>query len=174
MTDNNRNLYYLDELPDYKVADDYCDVNGWDVKDNDNRTIGKVDNLLVSKKDERVVYLDVEVDKSLIEDGFNTFQVPASDGVHGFVNKDGSDHLIVPIGMVILDEDKKCVLTNEIDYNTFTKAGRFKKGEPIDRNYEFKLFKHYVRVDSLDEATWDDKFYSRKEFDNNIRRRNSQ
>jgi hypothetical protein len=34
-----------------------------DVKDANNRIIGKVDHLLVNKTAERVVYLDVEVDK---------------------------------------------------------------------------------------------------------------
>ncbi|MBF0234635.1 MAG: photosystem reaction center subunit H, partial [Desulfamplus sp.] len=73
-------------------------------------------NLLVNKKAERVVYLDVEVDESLIEVGYNTYHVSASDGVHGFLNKDGDEHLIVPIGMVTLNQEQKKVLTNQIDY----------------------------------------------------------
>jgi predicted RNA-binding protein (virulence factor B family) len=78
------------------------DVRGWDVKDANNRTIGKVDHLLVNKIAERVVYLDVEVDELLIEDGHNTYQTKVSDGVHQFLNKDGENHLIIPIGMAIL------------------------------------------------------------------------
>jgi hypothetical protein len=62
MTDTNKNLFNLDELSGYKVAENYSDVRGWDVKDANNRTIGKVDHLLVNKTAERVVYLDVEVD----------------------------------------------------------------------------------------------------------------
>jgi len=45
MTDTNKNLFNLDELSDYKVANDYSDVRGWQVKDANNRTIGKVDHL---------------------------------------------------------------------------------------------------------------------------------
>jgi ribosomal 30S subunit maturation factor RimM len=77
MKDNNKNLYYLHELSEYKVADDYADVRDWEVIDADKRTIGKVDGLLVSKEADRVVYLDVEVDTSLIEDGHETYVVPA-------------------------------------------------------------------------------------------------
>ena len=58
MTDTNKNLFNLDELSGYKVADDYSDVRGWDVKDANDRIIGKVEHLLVNKIAERVVYLE--------------------------------------------------------------------------------------------------------------------
>ncbi|MCK9281637.1 MAG: PRC-barrel domain-containing protein [Melioribacteraceae bacterium] len=170
MPDKNKNLYYLEDLPDYKVASDYHDVRGWDVIDAENRTIGKVTNLLVNKHLERVVYLDVEVDKSLIEIGYKTYQVPASEGVHGFLNEDGDDHLIVPIGMVNLDKEQKKVLTNQINYNTFAKAKRFNSGSAIDRDYEFMLFRHYTSNDAIDLAIIDEEFYNRKEFDNSLNR----
>jgi hypothetical protein len=67
MTDTNKNLFNLDELSGYKVAKNYNDVRVWDGKDANNRIIGKVDHLLVNKSAERVVYLDIEVDTTLIE-----------------------------------------------------------------------------------------------------------
>ena len=147
MADDNKDLFYLEELSDYKVASDYPDVRGWDVIDADNSTIGNVTNLVVSKKDERVVYLDVEVDKALIEAGY-TQQAPAGGGVHGLLNKEGEDHLIIPVGMVSLDEDRKKVLTDRIDYNTFAGARRFRKGAAIDRGYEAALLRHYRGEDT--------------------------
>ncbi|PKP19415.1 MAG: photosystem reaction center subunit H, partial [Bacteroidetes bacterium HGW-Bacteroidetes-22] len=39
-TDTKKNLFKLDELSGYKVAENYSDVRGWDVKDANNRTIG--------------------------------------------------------------------------------------------------------------------------------------
>jgi len=170
MSENEKNLYYLEELSDYKVASDYYDVRGWDVMDAENRTIGKVTNLLVNLQEERVVYLDVEVNPTLIEFGYKTYQVPASDGVHGFLNKDGEEHLIVPIGMISLDTEEKTVLTDQIDYNTFAKAKRFKSGTSINRDREFYFFHHFVRDDKTDVATMDEDFYKRKEFDNNLKR----
>jgi sporulation protein YlmC with PRC-barrel domain len=166
MSDEKKNLYYLEELSDYKVASDYYDVRGWDVIDAENRTVGKVTNLLVNKQAERVVYLDVEVNKSLIEVGYNTYQVPASDGVHGFLNKDGDEHLIVPIGMVNLNKEQKKVITNQIDYNTFAKARRFNKVSDIDSDYELTLFRLYIGDDTIDITIMDKGFYNRKEFVN--------
>ncbi|MDT3739114.1 MAG: PRC-barrel domain-containing protein [Candidatus Kapabacteria bacterium] len=166
MSDNNKNLYYLDELSDYQVASDYCDVIGWEVIDANNRAIGKVDRLLVNKKTERVVYLDVEVDTTLIEDEHNTYQVPVSEGVHEFLNEDGEDHLIIPIGMASLDEENERVLTNQIDYSTFAKTSRFKKGTDINSEYELKVLRQYSGDNAIDNDTYDDRFYDRKEFEN--------
>ncbi len=175
MSDNNKNLYYLDELSDYKVASDDCDVRGWKVKDADNRTIGKVDDLLVNKKAERVVYLDVDVDKSLLEDGDDTDEIPAMDGAYGFMNKDGDNHLIIPIGMIRLDEENKNVVANGIDFRTFAKIKRFSKGTIIDADYELSVYRHYVRDNTIDDSTIrDDRFYNRKEFNNSFHRNNTE
>ena len=166
MSDKNKNLYYLEELTDYKVASGYYDVRGWEVIDAENHTIGKVTNLLVNKKAERVVYLDVEADESLIAFGYKAYHASVSHGEHGFLNKDGDEHLLVPIGMVNLNTELKKVLTNQIDYNTFVKARRFNRGAEIDRDYELFLFRHYIHDDTINLAILDDGFYNRKEFEN--------
>lgn len=168
MSNNDKNLYYLEELPDYQVESGYYDVRGWEIIDAENRSVGKVTNLLVNKNTERVVYLDVEVNQSLIEVGYETFQVSASEGVHGFLNKDGDEHLIVPIGMVSLNTEEKKVLINKIDYNTFAKAMRFNKGTAINSDYELNLFHHYTGKNAVDLTIIDNKFYLRKEFDSSL------
>ena len=165
MKDKNKNLYYLHELSDYKVADDYADVRDWEVIDADNRTIGKVEGLLVSKAAERVVYLGIEVDASLIKAGHETYAAPANKGVHEFLNADGENHLIIPIGMVTLDEDNKKVHSKQIDYSTFTKTKRFKNGAYLERSYELMILPHYFPGNNFDEESGsDNEFYNRKEF----------
>ncbi len=171
MSDNKKNLYYLEDLSDYKVASDYHDVRGWDVIDAENRYVGKVTNLLVNKQAERVVYLDVEVDKSLIEAGYETYKIPASKGVHGFLNNDGDDHLIIPIGMATLNVEEEKVLTDQIDSSTFAKARRFSSGSTIDHDYELALFRHFNSDNATDLAIIDDDFYKRNEFDNSLHRK---
>lgn len=171
MTDTNKNLFNLDELSGYKVAENYNDVRGWDVKDANNRTIGKVDHLLVNKLAERVVYLDVEVDETLIEEGFNTYQNRASDGVHEFLNKDGENHLIIPIGMAIIDNNKKLVNTSQIDSSSFAKAKRFRKGDDIDFEYELNTIRHYRGDNTIQSSNSIDGFYNREEFNNTFHKR---
>ncbi len=168
---NEKNLYYLDELSDYQVASDDCDVRGWEVKDADNRTVGKVENLLVSKKAERVVYLDVAVNQDLIEEGHKTYEVPVSEGAHEFLDRDGDDHLILPIGMVTLDEENETVLTNEINYKTFAKTNRFSKGTAINRVYEIALMRNYIPSNIVEPSAMSDDFYGGKAFENTLSRK---
>lgn len=171
MSEHIKNLFYLEDLPDYEVASDYCDVRDWDVLDIDYRSIGKVSHLLVNKIAERVVYLDVEVNKTLIDESYDTFQVPASEGIHGFLNKEGDDHLIIPIGMVILDEEKKHVIVTRVNYATFSKARRFNRIAFIDPDYESVLYRHYIGDDSKEKLEIDEEFYKRKEFENSLRKK---
>ena len=166
MTDTKKNLFNLDELSGYKVAENYSDVRGWEVKDANDRIIGKVDHLLVNKIAERVVYLDVEVDSTLIEDGHNTYQAAAEKGVHEFLNKEGENHLIIPIGMVIIDEENKLVTTNQIDRSTFAKIKRFKKGDVLDFGYELEVVRNYRGDNTIHSSDDVEGFYDREEFNN--------
>jgi hypothetical protein len=174
MTDTNKNLFNLDELSGYKVADSYHDVRGWDVKDANNRTIGKVDHLLVNKIAERVVYLDVEVDPALIEEGHNTYQTPVSEGVHSFLNEDGENHLIIPIGMAVIDDENKVVHTNQIDSSTFAKTKRFKKGDDLDFGYELNVVRHYRGDETIQSSNAVDGFYDREEFKNSFHKKDEE
>lgn len=165
MSENHKNLYYLDELSDFKVASDDSDVRGWEVKDADNRTVGTVDRLLANKETKRVVYLDIEVDKSLIEAGHEVYDKSANEGTHEFINKEGENHLIIPIGLVRLDKENEKVLTDEIDHSTFAKTKRFGKGAKLDRKYEVTVIEQYFPENKIDEDDInDDRFYNRQEF----------
>lgn len=166
MTKEEKHLYNLDELSDYKVASDDPDVRGWNVRDTDNRVIGKVDSLLVNKTARRVVYLDVEVDKSIIDAKHDPYARSTNPEISQFVNKDGENHVIVPIGMVNLAPNEKTVHANGIDHRTFAQTKRFRKGDPLNRQYEAQVLDSYSRDNLPPETVYgDEDFYERKEFD---------
>ncbi|MDT0643254.1 hypothetical protein RM553_10480 [Zunongwangia sp. F363] len=141
----HKHLYHFSELSDYKISKHDPDVRGWSVKDRDNRVIGKVDNLLVNKDLERVVYLDVEVDSTIIEANHDPYGTPANENVHEFINKEGENHVIIPIGMVGFNKDQKYVYTDTIDYQTFAETKRYRSGTNIERHYEDNVLKSYKR-----------------------------
>jgi sporulation protein YlmC with PRC-barrel domain len=145
MTEHKKHLYYMNELSDYKISDGSPDVRGWDVKDFDNRVVGKVDNLLVNPDAGRVVYLDVEVDKTIIDAKHDPYGRPSHVEVREFVNKDGENHIIVPIGLVDLNTDSNYVYTDIIDHRTFSETKRYRKGENVDREYEVQVLDSYGR-----------------------------
>ena len=174
-TENNtgdnkeRNLYYLHELSDYKVSDSDKDVRGWPVKDRDGIYIGTVDNLMISKEDERVVYLDVELDEEIIKNDHKPYARPADEGVHDFLNKEGENHVIIPVGMVKLDTEEEMVNTPEISVQIFSETKRIERGSLIDRHYETNVLDSYNRgsqVDFSKEERKDDNssLYKRKEY----------
>jgi sporulation protein YlmC with PRC-barrel domain len=166
MADDKKNLYFLDDLSGYKVASDYSDVRGLEVIDANRRTIGKVDRLLVNKKTERVVYLDVEVDKSILEPGADPYEKPVSEGVHQFLNKEGENHLIIPIGLVHIDDDNKKVISDRVDSSTFSKTRRYNRNEDFDFEYEKDVFRTYYGEDKpTDDDLTDENFYDRPEFE---------
>jgi hypothetical protein len=163
MDKDKKDLFYLDELLDYKVAEDYTDVRGWDVKDADGRVVGFVDNLLVSKTAERVVYLDVEVDASIIEKGHDVYS-KSSTGINEFLNKDGENHLIIPIGMATISNDRKDIVTNGITHDSFSKTKRFAKGFLIDPDYEVATYINYRSETDRNQVVFNDNFYNREGF----------
>ena len=159
MKETNKHLYYLDELSDYKVDSHYSDVRGWSVKDRDNRVIGKVDNLLVNKNLMKVVYLDVDVDKTIIDAKYDPYSESRNTNVREFVNKEGDTHVIIPIGMVHIHEDQKYVHTESIDHQTFAETKRFSSGDDLDREYEVNVLDSYRRSNSTDHSNRDHVHY---------------
>ncbi len=164
MSEKNKTLFYLDDLSKYKVDSDDSDVIGWEVKDAENRTIGKVDRLLANKETERVVYLDIEVDQSLIEDGHEVYDKSAGDGAHEFMNEDGENHLIIPIGLVRLDEENETVFSDEINHSTFAKTKRISKNANVEREYEVAVLGQYLPEKRDDIHPEGEEFYNRPEF----------
>jgi len=163
---NNKesNLFYLDELGKYKVANSDKDVRGWKVKDLENRVIGEVDSFLVNKNTERVVYLDVELDESIIDKDYKPYSYSSKEGVHDFINEDGEKHVIIPVGMAQLHLDDGYVSTDKIDHETFASTKRVKKRTPINRDYEIVILDSYNRHENNNTYADDDTFYQRKEF----------
>ena len=169
---NKKNLYYLDELSGYKVADEDCDVRGWEVVDKEGLTVGTIEGLLVSKTAEKVVYLDVEIAQELLDKSHQTYAVSAQEGAHEFMNKDGENHLILPIGLVELDEDGKRVIANKTSYDTFSKTKRFGKGTDINRDHEISALQNYRSAPNTDyPSPKDEHFYDGREFENRLRRK---
>ena len=162
--DREKNIYYLDELSDYKVADSDKDVRGWEVKDKDGRVVGEVENLLVNKSTERTVYLDVDVDSSIIDAGFKPYGGKAKDGTHVILNEDGDTHVIIPIGLVHLNLESEIVFTESITHETFAKTKRKKPNLPINRDYELLVLETYNPDEDYSKYENDDSLYERNEY----------
>lgn len=146
-TDVKKHLYYMSELKDYKVNHHDTDITGWTVKDLENRVIGKVDNLLVNKELGKVVYIDVEVDRTIIDANHDPYSPHRTHNMQEFINKDGENHIIIPIGLIEINTSDKYVFTESINYQTFAETKRYKSGTHISRDYENHVLGSYNRDD---------------------------
>lgn len=127
----------LDQMSDYKVADEDPDVRGWDVKGADGARIGSVDNLLVDSAARKVRYLDIDLDEDLID-------------------RDDR-HILVPIGYARLDENDDDVFVGALTATRLEEIPAYRH-EPITREYETNLRRHFVADGA--QAPADNDFYA--------------
>lgn len=118
-TENKRHLYKLNELEDYKVADNDPDVRGWPLVDNNNEKIGTVNELIVDPDKKKVRYLDVITISDLSKEG-------------------GERHLIIPIGTAVLDQNEDKVIVRGIDKDALMAFPEYSGGS-ITRDYEYDV-----------------------------------
>lgn len=127
----------LDELHDYKVADGYPDIRGWDVYTDAGQKIGKVDELIVDTTEMRVLYIDVDLDGSIRDEVGD-----AADSAKAAVTP-GPDHVerghtLLPIGTARIDDDKDQIVIDRIDLGTIGSLPRY-DGRKVTREYEAGL-----------------------------------
>ncbi len=117
----------LNDLDEFKVADGYPDIRGWDVRTTDGQTVGKVGDLIVDTAAMRVRYLDVDVERSVAQ--------AVGDAV---TPGDQHRHTLLPIGNVQLDEQGDHVM---VDGYTLDQIGGLPRynGQTISRDYESTL-----------------------------------
>ena len=125
----NTDLRRLSDTKDFEVADGYPDIRGWEVKTPDGRTLGKVDDLIVSTSEMRVLYIDVDVDRSL--------RSAVSDAARPKGAEEG--HALVPIGAAQLDDAGDDVIVNSLSGNDLASYPRYAHTGGITREYESSL-----------------------------------
>jgi uncharacterized protein (TIGR02271 family) len=124
------NLMPLSRMSDFKVAEHDQDVRGWKVVARDGDTIGKVDDLLIDTTANRVRFLGVDLDRSLLS------------------GRSHSGHVLIPIESVRLDRHDRVLLdsvgSSEIltlptyDASSFG-AGALHEGHRLDTDREARL-----------------------------------
>jgi uncharacterized protein (TIGR02271 family) len=117
----------LNDLDEFKVADGYPDIRGWDVKTSDGQTVGKVGDLIVDTQQMRVRYLDVEIDRTVGQ--------MASDAA---TPGDQEAHTLLPIGNVELDDSNDDVRVSGYTLQQIAGLPRY-GGQRITSDYETTL-----------------------------------
>ncbi len=128
-------LYRLGELDKSRILGQNPDIRGWEVITSDNTRLGKVNELIVDKRKNKIRYLDIDT------------AVP------------GRNYL-VPIGLASLAREQKRVLVdlNDDDLKNYPVYS----GTEIDRDYENSL-QNSLKKNIQGEKNAD--YYSHKHYD---------
>jgi photosynthetic reaction center H subunit len=141
-------LTHLDDLKDFKVADGEPDIRGWAVKTAEGVRMGKVADLLVDSSAMKVRYMDVALDRKVLD-------------------LEDDRHVLVPIGAARLNDDDDVVVVNR-QAGELTAMPEYRRGT-ITPNDERVLYDQYARGTSAAGTTGvagtDERFYDQDHFD---------
>jgi uncharacterized protein (TIGR02271 family) len=141
------NLTPLSRMDDFQVSSNDPDVRGWDVLANDDKKIGKVEDMLVDRTAREVRYLAVSRDR----------------GLFSALTGGGSGCVLIPVGEVRLDRDRKVYLDSlgsseigsmqEYDLDSFSRSEGFAQGGTGDRLSSDRLSNDRLSSDRLNTDT---------------------
>lgn len=132
----------------FEMKDGEPDIRGWKVKNDQNQVIGKVDELLFDTQSLRVRYLILDLNGKPLN----------------LVSRD----VIIPIGLVALDETDDFVLLPEVTVGHLAALPEYKKGNlTIDTERAVRrAFAPSEGVEFTDPDYYDPKeFYNNRYFD---------
>lgn len=147
---------YLEELSasDFEVADKQPDINGWEIVDSLGNELGEVEDLIFDSNARKVRYVVASLDLEELEDD------------------ETDDHLVlIPIGIVDLDEDEEEVILPEVAVGFLATLPRYSPGKTISPAEELALRYAFLGEDALPDAdavvyeTHPEDFYTHKHFD---------
>lgn len=132
----------------FEIRDGEPDIRGWKVKNNQNKDIGKVNELLFDVESLRVRYLILDLDGKPLN----------------LVSRD----VIIPIGLALLDKENNLVLLPEVTVGHLASLPDYKKGNltiATERQVR-NVFAPVEGVEYEDPDYFDPKeFYNNKYFD---------
>lgn len=121
------NLMPLSRMENFQIGGDSPDVRGWDVLANDDKRIGKVEDMLVDRNAREVRYLAVSRDR----------------GLFSALMGDRGGYVLIPVEGVRLDRSGKVYLDSlgsseiasmqEYDLESFSRSEGFAQGGTSDR-----------------------------------------
>jgi len=157
-THDNHRTTYLQNLKgsDFEIADDQPDITGWEITDSLGNELGEVEDLIFDSNARKVRYIvaSLEIDGGLITD-----------------TQEDSRLVLIPIGIVDLDEEDDEVIVPEASAAFLATLPRYEPGKIISPAEELAVRYAFLGQDSLPNADavvyeqHPDDFYNHGHFD---------
>ena len=120
----NGGLQFLDDISGYRVHHDDIDPRGYVVKLNSGETVGEVEGLLADVSARVVRYVEVEMDRDVID--------RHERGLYGTDDR----HALLPVGLIHIDRENRTVTLNGVAYDHLTDYPRFDRKHGYTTGHE--------------------------------------
>lgn len=155
LNENNKTTY-LEELngSDFEIADHQPDITGWDIVDSFGNELGEVKDLIFDSQALKVRYVIADIDATTMETG----------------NKE-SRKVLIPIGIVDLDENKDEVILSQFAAGSLIALPTYESGKTISPVEELTVRHVFLGTESMPDASivvyeiHPEDFYTHSHFD---------
>lgn len=136
----------LENLDGWKVHHNDTDVRGWELHTSTGEKVGTIENLIADTGSKQVLYLEVETDSGLNKYNTTSYREYVDESFHTYYEDGESRHILVPVGMVDIMENKVTAASN-LTPGHFASSPRFEgvKSRKITPLYQLLTTKHYSR-----------------------------
>lgn len=138
-TNENNKTTYLEELSgsDFEIADHQPDINGWEIVDSLGNDLGEVEDLIFDSNARKVRYIVASLD--------------LDDESH--IGNEQDDRLVlIPIGILDLDEDDEEVILPEVSATFLASLPTYTPGKTISPAEELAIRYAFLGQDALPDA----------------------
>ena len=176
-TDRAYKVGPLNELDNWKVHEDDCDIRGWNLFTADGQKIGEVETLIADTEEKEVRYVEVELDDSINKYRDLTYRNQINPSYRSHFGKDDDDHILIPIGLISIDKNnKKVIASSNLTTTTFASGPRYRgsRTTAIVPAQELTVARYYSDLDNTYRNTYTDEEYDYETFESspyNIRRK---
>ena len=153
----------LDELDNWKVHSEDCDIRGWHLYAGTGEKIGTVESLIADTEAKEVRYIEVQLDSTINKYRDLKYRQGISPSYQTHFGKDDDQYVLLPIGLINIDEDdKKTYASSNLTTGIYASSPRYRgyKNARIQPGYELAVAKYYSNLDD----NYRD-YYNEKDFD---------
>ncbi len=138
INESNRTTY-LEELrsSNFEIADHQPDINGWEIVDSLGNELGEVQDIIFDSREQKVRYIVASLDSDMISD---------------VEDQQNSRLVLIPIGILQLDEDDDEVIVPNASAALLATVPEFEPGKTISPAEELAIRYAFLGEQALPHA----------------------
>ncbi len=165
MKDNSPTVHKigaLKNMKDWHLPHQEKDIRNWDVITTHGDVIGTVEHLIADTEAKQVRYAEVKLNDQVDQYRDNSYRDQLDQTIRSHFGKEDDRHVLIPIGMLNIDEAKKSVTTSpNMTVNHISNAPRYGgiDNQAATPAHEWMCVKYFANLDDKDREVYNQKKY---------------